>query len=156
MTELGRASVLYGTTRNVFNIAIRKLTDVSSAYDYRNTIMLVNLNLQQRVGIIAILFHQTVVEHPQFKIYKKVINIIKRAQKFRNKLMNRDISFYPDSGNVQLSSMSASGSHKATSENIYIKELVKTSAAIHKSICFLNTNMPKNKISYFLENKILV
>jgi hypothetical protein len=146
MVELGRISALYGVLENVVNIAISKLAGYSGVYDYRSAIMLAHSNFQQRVDILATLFEQTVGEHPQLKGYEEVIKLIKRAQKGRNKFMHSSLGCDPDSGNVQLSAMSARGSLKTKVETVYIKEIIEVSAVTHEATCALHIIITGNEI----------
>ncbi len=146
MIELGRISSLYGVLENVVNIGISKLAGYSGTYDYRSAIMLAHSNFQQRVDILATLFERTVSEYPELRGYEKVIKLIKRAQKGRNKFMHSNLGCDPDSGKVQLSSMSARGSLKTTIETVYIKELVEISAVTHEATCALHTIITGHEI----------
>ena len=139
LIELGRISSLYGILENVVNIGIGKLAGYSGTYDYRSAIMLAHSNFQQRVDILATLFEQTVSEYPELEGYEKVIKLIKRAQKGRNKFMHSSLGCNPENGKVQLSSMSARGSLKTTVETVYIKELIDISAVTHEATCALHT-----------------
>ncbi len=139
MIELGRISSLYGVLERVVNIAINKLAGYSGAIDCRSAIMLAHSNFQQRVDILATLFEQTISEYPALKGYEKVIKLIKRAQKGRNKFMHSTLGRDPENGKVQLSSMSARGSLKTTGEIVYIKELIEISAVTHEATCALHT-----------------
>lgn len=146
MIELGRISALYGVLENVVNIGISKLAGYSGAYDYRSAIMLAHSNFQQRVDILATLFEQTVSEYPQLQGYEKVIKLIKRAQKGRNKFMHSSLGCDPDTGEVQLSAMSARGTLKTIVETVYIKELIEISAVTHEATCALHTIITGNEI----------
>lgn len=146
MIELGRISSLYGVLENVVNIGISKLAGYANTYDYRSAIMLAHSNFQQRVDILATLFEQTVKEYPKLEGYEKVIKLIKRAQKGRNKFMHSSLGCDPENDEVQLSSMSARGRLKTTVETIYIKELIEISAITHEATCALHTIITGNEM----------
>lgn len=139
MIELGRISALYGVLENIVNIGISKLAGYPGTYDYRSAIMLAHSNFQQRVDILTTLFEQSVKEHPQLKGYPKVIKLIKRAQKGRNKFIHSSFSCDPDTGKVQLAAMSARGTLRTTVHAVYIKELISVSAVTHEASCALHT-----------------
>ena len=139
MVELGRISALYGVLENTVNIGISKLAGYSGVYDYRSAIMLAHSNFQQRVDILSTLFEQSARKYPELLDYERVIKLIKRSQKGRNKFIHSNLSCNPDNGKIELSSMSARGNLKTTIETVYIKELIEVSAVIHEATCALYT-----------------
>lgn len=139
MLELGRISTLYGVLENLVNVSINKLAGYNEIYDYRSAIMLAHANFKQRVDILSTLFEQVSKDFPQLKDYESTIKLIKRAQKGRNKFMHSGLGFNPESGKVQLTSMSARGSLKTKVETVYVKEIIEVSAVIHEATCALHT-----------------
>jgi hypothetical protein len=139
LLELGRMTTIWATLESTVNLAIGKLAGYSTTADFRALILVAHSNFQQRVDIISSLCERLAPEYPQLASYKSVIAKVQLAQKERNKYAHNAIVTNEKTGQVNLSSMSARGTLKTTTEVVHVDHLKEATAKIHEAMCALHT-----------------
>lgn len=133
LLELGRISMLFGLLESQVNVSISKLSGYDSALDWRSAVSTAHANFKQRVDILETLCHELHDEYPALVGYEAVIKNIKSVQNGRNKYAHNTMGFNENSGNVELSSLSARGKLKPKIENVSIHDLRDLVAKIHQT-----------------------
>lgn len=126
LIELGKITVLYGALEFSVDRAISKLSGYESMLDWRVSIMTAHLSFQQRLNTLGALFEQVIETYPNLAGYEKIVDKIKSVQKKRNKFIH---SMYTCGNNssVGIWSITARGSFKIKSQDVYIQEIRETS-----------------------------
>ena len=139
LIELGRLSALWGVLESTVDLSINKLACYASVYDYRAAVMLAHANFKQRADILETLLEQTCMEHAELRRYDRVMKLISRSQKGRNKFMHNTLYSNPETGHIEFASMSARGKLRTRTEIIRFEELKVVSAVIHEATCALHS-----------------
>ncbi len=146
LLELGRMTSIWGTLESAVNIAISKLAGYSRPLDFRALVIVAHSNFQQRVDIVSTLCEQLAPEYPNLASYKQVIAKIEAAQRVRNKYAHNAVITNDETGQVQVSFVSARGKLKTTIENVQLADIKEATAKIHEAMCDLHTLVTGSEI----------
>lgn len=139
LLELGRMTTIWGTLESAINVAISKLAGYSRPLDFRALVVVAHSNFQQRVDIVSTLCEQLAPEYPNLATYRQVIAKIEAAQKARNKYAHNAVVTNEETGEVQVSFVSARGKLKTTIETVHLADIKEATAKIHEAMCELHT-----------------
>lgn len=144
--EIGRMTIAWGTLESAVNLAISKLAGYETILDYRAVILVAHSNFQQRVEIIGALCEQLEPEYSHLQGYQEVVKKLNSAKKGRNKFAHNAVIFNPESGELEVSYVSARGALKTKTEIVRLNDIREVSAKIHEAMCSLHTLVTGHEI----------
>ena len=138
LIEIGRMAVLWGYLESAMEKYIAKLMGVDEFSDPRPAIVIAHMSFKQRQDALTSLCALQCEEHPHLADYRKVMDMIDKASKGRNKFVHGNLGRNPDDGKHYLFSMSARGQLKFSSEVVYVADVLEVTKKIHEALAALH------------------
>ena len=121
--------------------------------DERAIISLAHTNFQQRIDKFGSLCELMMDSFPNLKGYEKVVKKLVAAQKARNKYSHNPIFFDEKTFKMNLSTYSARGKFKVSTEVVELNDIKEASAKIHEATCELHSQISNKELKPLLERE---
>ncbi|OOG39528.1 hypothetical protein B0E52_12570 [Rhodanobacter sp. C06] len=139
MTELGRMTILWGSLEAGAVVAFGKLAGYDDLLDIRAVITTAHMTFQQRIDVISTLCEHLTPSYPHLGTYGATYELLRSAQKARNKFSHNGLTYDEETGSVQITSATARGSLKLQVEQVHISDVKEACAKIHEAIASLHS-----------------
>jgi len=121
LIAIGKVCVQWSTLEGIMEMMIAKLAGFAN-YDNRSKIMISHMAWPMRVDILSALAVELVDTYPRLKDYPKVLELLKRAQQGRNRIVH-GMWGSDEHGNVQTLRATARGKLKLSMDTVTLKEI---------------------------------